>query len=132
MRILECFVLCLYFRMSVIKICPPPSELSVIKTNVHCPEEDCRSVFKNTANLDMHLLKHHKKSILKKSDGVNCQYHCPIEECPYNLNSRQFFKRLKYLKQVICFLLLLQYCDHVGCGSCRTFPFPSPSFMWST
>nr|AGM32726.1 uncharacterized protein [Coptotermes formosanus] len=86
--------------MSVIKVCPPPSELCVIKTNIHCPEEGCRSVFKNSGNLDMHLSKHHKrKDILKKEDEVRCQYHCPVDKCPYNLNSRQFFKRFKYLKQ---------------------------------
>ncbi|XP_069688080.1 serine-rich adhesin for platelets [Periplaneta americana] len=86
--------------MGVTKICPPPSELCVIKTNIHCPEEGCRSIFKNTANLDMHLIKHHKKENNSKKDmGVNYQYHCPIEECPYNLQSKQFFKCLKYLKQ---------------------------------
>jgi hypothetical protein len=54
----------------------------------------------------MHLLKHHKKTgILKKDVGVNCHYHCPVEECPYNLCSEQFFKRLKYLKQVNIFCL---------------------------
>lgn len=85
----------------MVKICPPPSELCVIKTNIHCPEEGCRSVFKNTGNLDMHLSRHHKrKDILKKENEVKCQYHCPVEECPYNLNSGQFFRRFKYLKQV--------------------------------
>jgi hypothetical protein len=97
--------------MSVIKVCPPPSELCVIKTNIHCPEEGCRSVFKNSGNLDMHLSKHHKrKDILKKEDEVRCQYHCPVDKCPYNLNSRQFFKRFKYLKQVsldICIITLV-------------------------
>jgi len=87
--------------MSVIKICPPSSELCVIKTNINCPEEGCVSVFKNSGNLDMHLSRHHKrKDILKKEDEVTCQYHCPVDDCPYNLNSRQFFKRFKYLKQV--------------------------------
>lgn len=101
---LVCVPIC--FRMSVIKVCPPPSELCAIKTNIHCPEEGCKSVFKNTANLDMHLLKHHKKKdILKKDEGVNCHYHCPVEGCPYNLSSGQFFKRLKYLKQVNIFYL---------------------------
>jgi hypothetical protein len=90
--------------MSVIKICPPPSELCVIRTNIHCPEEGCKGIFKNTANLDMHLSKHHKKKdVLRKDVGVCCQYHCPVEECPYNLSSGQFFKRLKYLKQVNIF-----------------------------
>ena len=87
--------------MSVIKICPPSSELCVIKTNINCPEEGCVSVFKNSGNLDMHLSRHHKrKDILKKEDEVTCQYHCPVDDCPYNLNSGQFFKRFKYLKQV--------------------------------
>ncbi|PSN52720.1 hypothetical protein C0J52_06167 [Blattella germanica] len=86
--------------MGVTKICPPPSELCGINTNVHCPEDGCKKIFSNSSNLDMHLLKHHKKeNIWKKDKGKSCQYHCPVEECIYNLKSDQSFKCLKYLKQ---------------------------------
>ncbi|KAJ9575895.1 hypothetical protein L9F63_007207 [Diploptera punctata] len=86
--------------MGVTKICPQPSELSGIKTNIHCPEEGCGKIFLNSANLDMHLLRHHKKENISNKDKEKiCQYHCPVEKCLYNIKSNQFFKQLKYLKQ---------------------------------
>lgn len=87
------------------KICPLPSELSFINKNIPCPEEGCRSTFLSSSNLEMHLSKHHKK----RSDGLNkrehlnkmnCQYHCPVGSCLYNINSDRHFTHIKYLKQV--------------------------------
>ena len=87
--------------MSVTKICPPPTELCGIKTNIQCPEDGCSKIFLNSSILDMHLLKHHKKENIRKKDkGKSCQYHCPVDECIYNINSSRFFKCFKYLKQV--------------------------------
>ncbi|XP_071447509.1 uncharacterized protein Asciz [Hetaerina americana] len=86
------------------KICPLPSELSFITKNIPCPEEGCNGTFLNSSNLEMHLSKHHKK----RSDGnnrreylnkMNCQYHCPVEKCLYNINSDRHFTHIKYLKQ---------------------------------
>ncbi|XP_046396842.1 uncharacterized protein LOC124163795 [Ischnura elegans] len=89
---------------AVHKICPLPSELSFINKNIPCPEEGCGSTFLSSSNLEMHLSKHHKK----RSDGLNkrdhlnkmnCQYHCPVGSCLYNINSDRHFTHIKYLKQ---------------------------------
>ncbi|XP_067000759.2 serine-rich adhesin for platelets isoform X2 [Anabrus simplex] len=85
------------------KICPLPVELSEIKKNILCTEEGCNRMFLNSSNLDMHLLKHHKKAnkqfIRLNNSQMRYQYHCPIEKCSYNMNSERFFKNMKYLKQ---------------------------------
>lgn len=88
---------------SVKKICPPAAELSNIKTDVTCTEPGCSSMFSNTSNLNMHLFKVHKvgdPQQWKKSNAESLtQYHCPEEKCLYNINSKRFFQKLKYLKQ---------------------------------
>ncbi|KAK7791811.1 hypothetical protein R5R35_001234 [Gryllus longicercus] len=88
-------------KLVIKKICPLPAELSEIKKNIPCSEEGCNRMFLNSSNLDMHLLKHHKKSnkIVKINSDVKYQYHCPIDKCSYNVKSERFFKNMKYLKQ---------------------------------
>ncbi|KAG8224380.1 hypothetical protein J437_LFUL005202 [Ladona fulva] len=86
------------------KICPLPSELSFITKNIPCPEEGCKGTFLNSSNLEMHLSKRHRKrsDSNNKKDAVNktnCQYHCPVEKCLYNINSDRYFSHIKYLKQ---------------------------------
>ncbi|XP_063234546.1 uncharacterized protein LOC134537725 [Bacillus rossius redtenbacheri] len=88
-------------KPTIRKVCPPASELSEIKINIPCPEEGCGGLFFNSAMLDMHLLKHHKKlnSCPSKREDVSVQYHCPVDSCPYHMGSERFFKCMKYLKQ---------------------------------
>ncbi|KAL1129053.1 hypothetical protein AAG570_013585 [Ranatra chinensis] len=92
----------------IVKISPEISELSEIKTNLRCTEEGCTSVFLNTSNLEMHLIKTHKKQsgyLDKKSRGIVFQYFCPSDNCKYKLDPERktgelrWFTKFRYLKQ---------------------------------
>ncbi|XP_044735953.1 uncharacterized protein LOC123298113 [Chrysoperla carnea] len=82
------------------KIIPPITMLDKRITNVHCTEIGCNGIFKSKSNLNMHLLRHHKKEILQPIDKeIKMEYHCPVENCMYNINRDQYFNKFKLLKQ---------------------------------
>lgn len=81
----------------IVQMYPSADKLTKVTTTVHCPEEDCSSVFTSESNLNMHLAKTHKKPQFMKSDSVQRQYHCPETGCVYN--GSLFFKSMKLLKQ---------------------------------
>lgn len=93
----------------VVFISPEISELCEIKTNIKCTEGGCSSVFMNSSNLEMHLIKTHQKCssyLDKKQNDVVFHYFCPVDGCKYQLNrNRQetelrWFTKMKFLKQV--------------------------------
>lgn len=95
---------------SVKKVCPPPEDLSVVLNDLRC--EKCRMHFKNLACYRMHNLKVHEKKYTLRTDETekNVQYHCPVKNCIYAINSNRFFTQKRYLKQVrilFSFLTLL-------------------------
>lgn len=86
--------------MACLDICPLASELSVVNSNIICPEEGCGKIFKASSALNMHLTKHHRNSCLAKRDAnVTVRYFCPEEKCIYNVNASRHFTQMKYLKQ---------------------------------
>lgn len=86
--------------MACMDVCPLASELSVINSNIICPEEGCGKVFKASSALNMHLTKHHRNSCLAKRDSsITVRYFCPEEKCIYHVNASRHFAQMKYLKQ---------------------------------
>lgn len=82
-------------------VCPLASELSVVNSNIICPEEGCGKTFKASSALNMHLTKHHRNSCLAKRDtSVTVRYFCPEEKCIYHVSANRHFTQMKYLKQV--------------------------------
>ena len=79
------------------KVYPTAIELSKVVTNLSCPEEGCTNVFTSGSNLNLHLVKIHKKSQLQQSDDTKKEFHCPETDCVYH--DKLFFKNLKLLKQ---------------------------------
>ncbi|CAI9716407.1 ATM interactor-like [Octopus vulgaris] len=96
---------------SVIKVCPNPEELSVVRVNIPCPVYGCSSILPHAGSLRIHLSKTHR--ITERSDkndlDNNCsdnhsqnvvkQYHCPVQSCVYNVSSKRHFASKKLLKQ---------------------------------
>lgn len=77
---------------------PSQDDLKPYKEYI-CPEIDCKSVFHNRSNYEMHMIKRHKLCVAKNRKAS--KYHCPQSNCIYNENSTQdkYFSNLKYLKQ---------------------------------
>ncbi|KAK3911911.1 ATM interactor [Frankliniella fusca] len=87
-------------EMACMDVCPLASELSVINSNIICPEEGCGKVFKASSALNMHLTKHHRNSCLVKRDSsITVRYFCPEENCIYHVSATRHFAQMKYLKQ---------------------------------
>ncbi|GAB1599157.1 ATM interactor-like [Argonauta hians] len=96
---------------SVIKVCPNPEELSVVRVNIPCPVHGCSSILPHAGSLRIHLSKTHR--ITERSDkneiDISCrdnqsenvvkQYHCPVPSCVYNVSSKRHFASKKLLKQ---------------------------------
>lgn len=86
--------------MTCLDVCPLASELSVVNSNIICPEEGCGKLFKASSALNMHLTKHHRNSCLAKRDtSVTVRYFCPEEKCVYHVCASRHFTQMKYLKQ---------------------------------
>lgn len=79
------------------KVYPSAQKLKTITTTLYCPEEGCSSIFSSGSNLNLHLVKTHKKQNLKRADNFIRQYYCPETKCVYN--EKLFFKTMKLLKQ---------------------------------
>lgn len=87
--------------MECIKVCPPATELSVIRNCISCPEEDCGKIFQTSSALHMHVTKHHRRGTLQRRDkSIPTHFYCPEESCVYHVNASRFFTQMKYLKQV--------------------------------
>lgn len=91
--------------LKVIKICPSTEELESA-SEYYCSEEACLKSgikFKNQANLEMHLTRHHKFPPTQTPDNtiITREFHCPIANCTYNLDTGKghSFSSRKYLKQ---------------------------------
>lgn len=91
--------------MSFLKFFPTAEEL-LSASEYYCSEEECRKYgikFKNMANLDMHLTRHHKLPPKTDKSDVNTvrQFHCPIDSCTYHVDASKghSFSSRKYLKQ---------------------------------
>lgn len=94
---------------SVIKVCPKAEELSVVRVNIPCPVDGCSSVLPHAGSLSIHLSKTHR--ITENSNGTTSeektdadqnaikQYHCPVQNCVYNVLSKRHFTSKKLLKQ---------------------------------
>lgn len=94
---------------SVIKVCPKAEELSVVRVNIPCPVDGCSSVLPHAGSLSIHLSKTHR--IIENSNGTTSeektdadqnavkQYHCPVQNCVYNVLSKRHFTSKKLLKQ---------------------------------
>lgn len=88
-----------------LKVFPTAEELQSA-SEYYCSEEVCRKSgikFKNMANLDMHLTRHHKLPPKVDKSDVNIvrQFHCPIVSCTYHVDASKghSFRSRKYLKQ---------------------------------
>lgn len=79
------------------KVYPTPQELMKVNSLLHCTEEGCSSIFSSESNLNLHLIKTHKKENIWSTDKSSKEYHCPEISCIYN--NQKFFKTLKLLKQ---------------------------------
>lgn len=77
------------------KIYPTAEELKTINSCLHCPEEDCSSIFTSESNLNLHLIKTHKKD--PKPVNTASEYYCPQSDCIYHI--QKSFKNHKLLKQ---------------------------------
>ncbi|XP_018336117.1 transcription factor E4F1-like [Agrilus planipennis] len=78
------------------KFYPTADELCKVTTVLYCPEESCDAVFTSESNLNLHILKKHKKEDLQKNI-FDREYYCPDQECVYY--REKCFKSLKLLKQ---------------------------------
>lgn len=87
------------FTLNTIKVIPTVEELENT-SEYYCTEPSCAGVkFKNSANLELHRVKHHK---LKPQEKVeNREFHCPVRDCAYHIESSRgsHFSSKKYLKQ---------------------------------
>lgn len=84
------------------KVVPAPESLALNEKDYPCPEEGCKEQYKTSANLKMHVTRHHKREELQKTQPVKVEYHCPAEYCAYNIEAAEganYFTTFKYLKQ---------------------------------
>ncbi|XP_073843712.1 uncharacterized protein [Musca autumnalis] len=81
---------------------PPADHLKPYK-QLNCTQPECDSTFTNQSNLEMHLEKHHRLSLV--GGGVRSfnlrLYHCPEHNCIYQFGKvdGKHFKNMKYLRQ---------------------------------
>lgn len=85
-----------------VRICPTAEELDSA-SEYFCTEDACLKAglkFRNESNLEMHLTRHHKFSTTR-DHNIKRQFHCPVLNCVYNIESTQLhsFSSRKYLKQ---------------------------------
>lgn len=93
--------------MNYIEITPPEREILTTNTFYNCTQNDCKSTFKNSSNLKLHLVKHHEIGNLLESNSQSKHFHCPQKNCSYysgnskTLNGKgvKYFSTLKYLRQ---------------------------------
>lgn len=98
---------------SVQKIYPTIEELSTVNSTVRCTEEGCTGIFMSESNLNLHLMKTHKKENLLVSCNAVREYYCPELSCSYN--DTKSFKSLKLLKQ---HYLKVHSDKSFGCDTC--------------
>lgn len=81
----------------------PNAELLLKNPLLKCSVDGCNSIFKTSSNLNLHLEKHHRIELLKFTDpSAEVQYHCPVDDCKYNVANgilAKCFKSKKYLRQ---------------------------------
>jgi hypothetical protein len=122
-------------------IVPTVEELKIEENGCMCTVQDCGGVFQTSAQLRMHVTKHHEGKKLSVRNGAT-HYYCPVENCERSLSKQKPFPRLGQLKQVCGWEVHLSLATpslSVGVASetnlwmClypdqgTTKPFPSPS-----
>ncbi|CAG2190521.1 unnamed protein product [Mytilus edulis] len=94
---------------NVLKICPPEDSMKDCKTDIKCPIVNCDKVVFSSGSLRMHLTRSHGisesesdnalKRRIKVDPKVYKEYHCPRNDCLYNINSERHFTNMAGLKQ---------------------------------
>ncbi|VDI49801.1 Hypothetical predicted protein [Mytilus galloprovincialis] len=94
---------------NVLKICPPEDSMKDCKTDIKCPIVNCDKVVFSSGSLRMHLTRSHGISESESDDAlkrrikvdpkVYKEYHCPRNDCLYNINSERHFTNMAGLKQ---------------------------------
>lgn len=103
----------------ILKIVPSETLLSS-NPSVKCSVAECKSFFKSTSNLHLHLEKHHKINVSDCIDtNAVVQYYCPAANCKYNVSDGaqvKYFKSKKYLRQ---HFMKVHAAKTVPCGKCE-------------
>ncbi|XP_052060638.1 ATM interactor-like [Mytilus californianus] len=94
---------------NVLKICPPEDSMKDCKTDIKCPIVNCDKVVFSSGSLRMHLTRSHGVSESESDDAlkrrikvdpkVYKEYHCPRNDCLYNISSERHFTNMAGLKQ---------------------------------
>ena len=82
-------------------VVPKEEDLKIESAGCVCEVDGCAKLFKGSAQLHMHFIKHHQGRKLGVKSGSSVFY-CPVENCDRGVSSGKPFPRLGQLKQVLC------------------------------
>lgn len=81
------------------QIAPSEADLT-LPIRIPCTQLPCSSIFPNSGQLRMHLLRHHKVASNKDASfNSERRFFCPRHDCKYNISASRHFRSMQMLRQ---------------------------------